>query len=296
LGLFMANTITLKRRIGSVKNTKQITKAMELVAASKMRRAQEFAHQGRAYRQAAHSLLTRLSKITEVDEHPLFVKRPVKTRLYVMITSNRGLAGAYNANIIRMHTKALQADKAAGIKSWVVTIGKQGANFIRRVEHADLYAAFTEIPDHPTANDVRPILNTIVDLYASKQVDDVQLMYTEFKSNLVQEATQLSILPAQYQEQEVEESPAMQLGSVTFEPSIEAVLDNVAERLIEVQIWQALLESIASEHSMRMIAMKNATDNATDLIDDLTLAFNTARQAAITQELAEITGGAEAIQ
>ena len=290
----MANTITLKRRIGSVKNTRQITKAMELVAASKMRRAQDAAHEGRVYRQAAHSLLTRLSMLTEVDEHPLFTKRPVKTRLYVIITSDRGLAGAYNANITRLHVRSMQADKAASIKSQVIAIGKQGAQFARRIENAELIAAYPAFSDHPTANDVRPVLNTVTELYTTKQVDDVQLLYTQFQSNIVQTAMQLSLLPAKFEPTDEAESEET-LQNVTFEPNIQAVLDNVTERLLEVQLWQALLESVASEHSMRMMAMKNATDNANDLVDDLTLEFNTARQAAITQELAEITGGAEAI-
>ncbi len=292
----MANTITLKRRIGSVKNTKQITKAMELVAASKMRRAQEHALGGRTYREFAYSLLTRLSAITEVAEHPLFVQRTVKSRLYIVITSNGTLAGAYNSNIIRMLTRAILEDQKAGIKSQVIAIGKQGAKFVRRIGEVDLVAAYTEFPDHPSANDIRPVLNTAIESYRSKSVDDVKVLYTQFKSNLVQEATPMSLLPARFDETEESANAKDNINNTTFEPSIEVVLDNVTERLLEVQVWQALLESLASEHSMRMMAMKSATDNATDLIDDLTLEFNTARQAAITQELAEITGGAEAIQ
>lgn len=288
----MANTITLKRRIGSVKNTRQITKAMELVAASKMRRAQEVAQAGRAYRQSAFSLLTRLSSITEVEEHPLFKKREVKNRLYVVITSNRGLAGAYNSNIIRLLGRSISADRSNGINSQVITIGKQGANFVRRLEGVNLIAAYPAFGDQPTANDIRPILNTIIEHFTAQKVDDVHMLFTEPKSNILQVATPLSLLPARFEATEDESS----LDSVTFEPSVQEVLDNVAVRLIEVQIWQAMLESIASEHSMRMLAMKNATDNASELIDDLTLEYNTARQAAITQELAEITGGAEAIQ
>ena len=290
----MANTTTLKRRITSVKNTKQITKAMELVAASKMRKAQEHAIHGREYREAAHSLLTRLSTITDVDQHPLFVKRPVKTRVYVVITSNRGLAGAYNSNIIRLLSRAILQDEKDGVKVKVIAVGKQVANFVRRIEDVELLAAYPGFGDHPTANDIRPILNMVVDMYAAAEADDIKLLYTNFRSNLVQEAKQLSLLPAALDEGE--ETPAETLNNATFEPSVQTVLDNVTARLLEVQLWQAMLESVASEHSMRMMAMKNATDNASDLIDDLTLAFNTARQAAITQELAEITGGAEAIR
>jgi len=288
----VANTIVLKRRIGSVKNTKQITKAMELVAASKMRRAQEFAQHGRAYREAAYSLLTRLSAITEVNDHPLFVKRDIKTRLYVVITSNRGLAGSYNSNVIRLLAKAIVEDSKAGVKSQVVAIGKQAAQFARRLEGVDLVAAYDGFGDQPTSNDVRPLLSSLSGMYADKKVDDVQLIYTEFKTNIVQIAKSLSLLPARFEATENVDS----LAQVTFEPSVAEVLDSVTERLLEVQLWQALLESLASEHSMRMMAMKSATDNASDLIDDLTLAFNTARQSAITQELAEITGGAEAMK
>lgn len=292
----MANTITLKRRIGTVRNTRQITKAMELVAASKMRRAQEHAKEGRIYRQAAYSLLTRLSKMNEAAEHPLFAKRPIRRKLYVVITSNRGLAGAYNANILRLLTHTIQADKKAGISAQVIAIGKQAANYTRRLQDVELLAAYPAFGDKPTANDLRPLLNTMTEMYTEKKIDSVQLLYTDFKSNLTQIATQLAILPAQIDPNEVEPVDDKALENVTFEPSIEAVLNNVTIRLLEVQLWQAMLESIASEHSMRMMAMKNATDNASDLIDDLTLEFNTARQAAITQELAEITGGAEAIK
>jgi len=288
----MANTITLKRRIASVKGTKQITKAMELVSASKMRRAQERATSGRTYRQFAYSLLTRLSMITEVEDHPLFVKRPVKTRLYIVMTSNSGLAGAYNANIIRMFAKMLIADEKAGIKSQVLSVGKKGAQFVRNIRQADLIAAYTDVGDSPDANDIRPILDTAADMYRDKKVDNVTLLYTQFKSNIVQEATELSLLPARFDKTDEQTG----ISNTTFEPSIEVVLDSVTERLLEVQVYQAYLESKASEESMRMMAMKNATDNATDLIADYTLEYNTARQAAITQELAEITGGAEALQ
>ena len=287
----MASTITLKRRIGSVRNTRQITKAMELVAASKMRKAQEHAQHGRVYREAAYSLLTRLSRITEASEHPLFAKRPVRTKIYIVISSNRGLAGAYNANIMRLLAKSILADSQAKVTSQVIAIGKQAANFARRLHGVELIAAYPAFGDNPSANDIRPLLNTVTKLYMDKQVDSVQLLFTEFKSNLSQIAKALSLLPAQFEDTGEDAT----LDNVTFEPSIEAVLDNVTIRLLEVQLWQAMLESIASEHSMRMMAMKNATDNANDLVDDLTLEFNTARQAAITQELAEITGGAEAI-
>lgn len=290
----MASTQILKRRIKSVRSTRQITKAMELVAASKMRRATEVAQQGRSYRKAAHELLSRLSTVTDIGDHPLYVKRPIITRLYVAITSDRGLAGAYNSNIIKMLTRAAQQDDKDGIKTKAIIIGNRGVQFIKRIEDIDLVAAFPGFGDHPTANDIRPVLTALSELYTTQQVDDVQLLYTVHQSNITQIATSMSLLPARV---DTSDPDAVEtLDDVTFEPSITAVLDNVTERLLEVQIWQAMLESIASEHSMRMMSMKNATDNANDLIGDLTLAFNTARQASITQEIAEVTGGAEAMK
>ncbi len=291
----MASTQILQRRIKSVRSTRQITKAMELVAASKMRHATEVAESGRSYREAAHELLSRLATVSDVKEHPLFIQRPVKIRLYIAITSDRGLAGAYNSNIIRLLTKAALADEAAGIKVQAMVIGTRGVQFVRRLEGIDLLAAYPSFGDQPSANDIRPLLSSAADLYATGKVDDVQLLYTQHVSSIVQTATALSLLPARL-EAGTSNEPVQKLDSFTFEPSVTAVLDNVTERLLEVQIWQAMLESIASEHSMRMLSMKNATDNANDLIDDLTLAFNTARQANITQEIAEVTGGAEAMK
>lgn len=287
----MASTITLKRRITSIKNTRQITKAMELVSASKLRRAQDYAVRSRAYRELAYELLTKLNAMPEVDRQPLFVKREVKNRLYVVVTSNSGLAGAYNANVLKTLAKALQVDRDTKVKSRVIAIGNKGAQFVRRLSEVELLSAFPALGDQPTANDVRPILNTIIEQYRDKLVDDVRVLYTVFKSTVVQEVQSLPLLPALVNPNETDNVIVS-----NFEPDVEAVIDQVATRLIEAQIWQAVLESLASEHAMRMVAMKNATDNAKDLIDDYTLALNTARQASITQELAEITGGAEALK
>lgn len=286
----MASTIVLKRRIGSIKNTRQITKAMQLVSASKLRRAQEYAQASRAYADLANELLTRLGGVSEVARQPLFAQRPVKTRLYVLITSNSGLAGAYNANVLKQLTNAVRTDQAAKVRSQVIAVGSRGAQFVRRIHEIELQATYPGFGDHPTANNVRPVLNTIVEQYRDQAVDEVCILFTKFKSTVSQEAQSQQLLPAQ-------PVGAQQTAATisNFEPDIETVIDQVATRLIEAQIWQAVLESLASEHAMRMVAMKNATDNAKELIDDYTLELNTARQAAITQELAEITGGAEAL-
>lgn len=286
----MASTITLKRRINSIRNTRQITKAMELVSASKLRRAQDQALASRDYRAAAYALLARLNQIQEVERTALFRKRPVKNRLYVVITSNSGLAGAYNSNVLKLFTQAVRQDEADKVKSHVITIGNKGAQFTRRLAGVELAAVYPAFGDQPTANDIRPILNTLVEKYRDEEIDEAVVFYTVFRSNISQEAVSLPLLPAHREEAEAGD------GFTNFEPDVETVIDAVATRLVEVQIWQALLESLASEHSMRMLAMKNATDNANELIGDYTLEYNTARQAAITQELAEITGGVEALK
>lgn len=286
----MASTITLRRRINSIRNTRQITKAMELVSASKMRRAQEQAQASRDYRTAAYALLARLNQIQEVERTPLFRRREVKNRLYVIITSNSGLAGAYNSNVLKLLTQSIRRDEDEKVKSHVITIGNKGAQFVRRVHGVDLQAVYPAFGDKPTANDIRPILNQLLELYREEKIDEAVVLYTVYRSSIVQEAVTLPLLPATREDAEPRE------GFMNFEPDVETVIDAVATRLIEVQVWQALLESLASEHSMRMLAMKNATDNANELIGDYTLEYNTARQTAITQELAEISGGVEALK
>jgi len=290
----MASTIVLKRRIGSIKNTRQITKAMQLVSASKLRRAQEYAAASRAYADLATELLTTLSGIREVEREPLFARRPVHSRLYVVITSNSGLAGAYNANVLKQLTSSLQADRDAKVHSQVIAIGSKGAQFIRRLAEVELLAVYPAYGDQPTANDTRPLLNTIIERYKAETTDEVRVLSTKFISTVSQTAESQQLLPAQAVQ--TADAGNVVAGTVSnFEPDVETVIDQVTIRLIEAQVWQAVLESIASEHAMRMVAMKNATDNAKELIDDYTLELNTARQAAITQELAEITGGAEAL-
>ncbi len=286
----MASTIVLKRKITSIKGTRQITKAMELVSASKLRRAQEQAVASRPYRDMAYDLLARLGDINEVERQPLFAKRAVKDRLYVIVTSNTGLAGAYNANVLKQLTIGLREDEDKKIKSHVISIGSKGAQFVRRLHDVDLMAAYPPLNDKPSVNDIRPILNTIIDHYKDGKVDEVRVIYTSFKSTVSQTVINLQLLPAT---SAAEESVNPDVSN--FEPDVETVIDQVAIRLVEAQVWQGALESLASEHAMRMLATKNATDNANDLIQDYTLELNTARQAAITQELAEISGGAEAM-
>ena len=288
----MASTRQLKSRVKSVKGTRQITKAMQLVAASKMRRAQEVANQVQLYSDAARELLTHLRSLPETFNHHLFMQRKVNARLVVLITSDKGLAGAYNSNVLKRYTNLLKDDQKAGIDTKTICIGRKASAFASRIKGADVIGAYDNFPERPTDNDLEPIVSTILNQFKSGDVDSVDVIYTEYKNSITQVASTRQLLPAGFEATTVSSSVAM----ASFEPSAEEVLEVATERLIAVQLYQAYLDSAASEQSMRMMAMKNATDNAGDLIDDLTLAMNKVRQAAITQELAEISGGAEAMK
>jgi F-type H+-transporting ATPase subunit gamma len=291
----MASRQQIKRRIGSVKNTKQITRAMQLVAASKLRRAQEAVVGPSAYANLAREILTRLRQLAADDsEYRLFTERPVKNRLLIVITSDLGLAGAYDANIIRRMIQEARADQQHGVKTSVVAIGRKAAHAASALAGVETEAVYQELPDRPSADKLRPILTSVVGLFADERVDAVDILYTHFASTIKQEVTLQRLLPAGFEEAELPDDIAR--ADADIEPSAEALLRAATLRLLEAQIYQAFLQAIASEHSMRMLAMKSATDNATDLIEDLTLVYNNARQAAITQELAEITGGAEAMK
>lgn len=288
----MPSTRQLKSRIRSVKSNKQITKAMELVAASKLRRAQDASRALATYALAARELLTQLGRVNNVQRFAFFKKREVKTRLIIMITSDRGMAGAYNANVIKQFVATLQADEKAGIKTEVICIGRRGAQFAARLKAVEVIGVYTGMPDHITANDFRPVLVAAVDRFIDELVDEVDVISTRFVNSFTQVAEMAPLLPAIFETAEV--SKDIQLA--TFEPSMEAVLEGATIRLLESQLYRALIDAKASEESMRRMAMKNATDNATELVDDLTLEMNKVRQAAITQELSEISAGVEAMK
>lgn len=296
----MANTTALKRRIGSVKNTRQITKAMELVAASKMKKAQVQALDTRDYRKSANGILSRLSTISDVALNPMFVTREVKNHLIIVITSDLGLAGGYDGNVIKFVTKKYEENNKNKIATSIVSIGRKGGQFFARINDIDVPSAYSMFSTNPKPADIRPIIVDAIRQYESGDIDKVSIVYTEFISNLSQVVKSIDILPAKIESEDDnkdnDKAEISELETAFLEPDIDAIVEDAVLRLIEVQLWQALLEALASEYSMRMVAMKNASDNAGDIIDDLTLEFNTARQSAITQEIAEIVGGAEAVK
>lgn len=288
----MPSTRTLKTRIRSVKSTKQITKAMQMVAASKMRRAQEAEKATLDYTKSANELLAYLASQGETDDHPLFAIRPIKRRLLIVITSDKGLAGAYNSNVLKQYLRELRVDTKEAIETQTITVGRKASQFVARLKNVDTIGTYDDLPDELEGSEFHSILTTAAKMYRDKTIDAVDVIYTEFVSSLTQLATVKRILPAGYTKTRVSES----VRTAIYEPSAEAVLEGVAYRLVGAQLFQSMLDARASEHSMRMVAMKSATDNASDLIDDLTLAMNKARQSAITQELSEISAGVEAMK
>jgi len=287
----VASLRQLKQRIRSVKNTKQITKAMQLVAASKMRRAQELDKASTPYSQAASELLTYFASQGVTRNHPLFVQRPIDTRLLIVIAADKGLVGSYNSNVLKAYIRELTADKKAGVKSETITIGRKTSQFATRLKDVKVVGVYEQLPDKPDGGALRSILDTARHQFVDGDVDAVDIIFTEFNSSIDQQVKVQRILPAGFTEMEV----SQEVREALYEPDVETVLNETVYRLIEAQIFQALLDGKASEYSMQMIAMKNATDNASELADDLTMAMNKVRQGAITQELAEISGGVEAL-
>ena len=291
----MPSTRALKTRIRSVTSTKQITKAMQLVAASKMRRAQETTKASAPYADAAGELLRRMAQQVATDNHPLFVRREIKRRLIIVIAADKGLAGACNSNILKKYLELLQRDDERGIENLTIAVGRKASQFATRLKDTEVIGTYEDLADRPSSVDFHAILTMATGMYARAEVDAVTLVYTDFVSSVTQTAQWQRLLPAGTPTAVNPTDMADSLEEATYEPSAREVLDFVAERLVSAQLFQAMIDARASEHSMRMLAMKNATDNASDLVDDLRLAMNKARQGAITQELAEISGGVEAM-
>jgi F-type H+-transporting ATPase subunit gamma len=282
----MASLQIIKRRIKSVKSTRQITKAMQLVAASKLRRAQSAATGPQAYTAAARQLLLDLSGQTATVGHPLFAVRPVKRALAIFIAGDRGMAGGYNANIIRALVRQMKATPA---EYSAIAVGKRAAMHVARAKDVNQIAAYDVEAGDPGADIALPVLSEAIRLFRDGQVDRVDIITTEFVSTVTQRVAVRQLLPVQLPE------GTKPTGEATMEPNPEALVELAVRRVLEAEMTQAILDARASEQAARMMAMMNATDNADDIIGDLTLVFNNARQAGITQQLTEISGGTEAI-
>ena len=288
----MASTQQLKSRVRSVKNTKQITRAMQMVAASKMRRAQDLTKASQPYTMAARELLTYLAAQGATDDHKWFTVRPVQSRLLIVIASDKGLAGAYNSNVLKTYVRELHDDDRQNIANKTIAVGRKIAQAATRIKDTEIVGTYEDLPDHLSGAEFRAILNTAKDMFESGAVDAVDVIFTRFVSSMTQNAEVVRLFPAGFvPTDEVSDS----VKEAKFEPDPRKIIDDIAYRLISARLYQALMDSRASEPSMRMLAMKNATDNASDLVDALTLEMNKQRQSAITQELTEISAGVEAM-
>jgi len=284
----MANPLELRRRIRSVENTRQITRAMQLVAASRMRRAQDAADAARPYAQEVLGLMHQLVAATGEDLLPPMLRtRPVEHSAYVVMTTNRGLCGALNTNTVRQAMEDVEESRASAEVS-VIVIGRRGRVALARL--VPMIAAFTDISDRPTAADIIPIARMVMDGYLAGDFDEVQIVYPEFVNTLTQRPKSLRLLPVVLP-QEADPRDA----DVIFEPDPATVLEALVPRFIETVLYETLLELTASEHSARMVAMRAATENASELIDALGLTYNKLRQAKITSEIIDIASGANAL-
>jgi len=289
----MPSTREIRRRIRSVKNIAKVTKAMETVAAAKMRKAQQQVLATRPYAQKSWEVLTHLARLSNTTAaHPLLQKRDGHKVGLLLITADRGLAGAYNSNMIRTAATQIAAWQAEGKEVSLVTVGRKGRDWMARhgpPQKADF--TFADLGGRPSAAAIGPVARIVLDEFIAGNFDMVYLGYTNFINTVRQEPVIRQLLPIT---PATAETPGT--ADYIFEPSPTAILDELLTGLTELQILQAIYEAIASEESARMVAMRNATDAANDLIADLTLSYNKARQEAITKELLDIVGGANALR
>lgn len=290
----MPSVRQLRRRIRSVENTAKITKAMSMIAASKMRRAQEMALQSRPYAEDMRNLLADLAAQPAPDDeeyiHPLLRSREIKRAEIVVITPDRGLTGGLHSRINRVVAEFILERQKMDIETSVISVGRKGRDFLVRTGQ-DVRAVFSDIGDRPELEDVRPIATLVNEAYSEERVDAVYLAYPDFVSTVTQRPIVqplLPVVPAELADKDM-------VGYI-YEPDPLTVMAALLPRFVDMQVYHAVLESVASEQSARMVAMRNATDNANDMVADLTLEMNKARQESITSELLDIVGGAAAVE
>lgn len=294
------STKDIKRRIRSVKNIQQITKAMETVAATKMRRSQDRALAGRAYAERAFLLLTQLARVLDVKKYPLLRKKSTERQLVILIATDKGLVGGLNTNLFRKMQDFLREQDSRGRSTDFIAIGKKAATFVQKKSRLLVHEQ-THMGDDFVPSDLLEITRMAIDAYTKGPYDKIIMAYTNFVSTLTQKPFIRGILPLTYEKlhdlgdlrddvvQKLQEQEVSENTRYLFEPSEERVLQDLLPRMIEAVIYHNMLEANASEHSARMMAMKNASDNAHELIDNLTLSYNRLRQENITKELAEIS-------
>jgi F-type H+-transporting ATPase subunit gamma len=284
----MASLKQIRRRIASVKSTQQITKAMKMVAAAKLRRAQENIIKARPYSLKLRDVIRDLAAYTEREQHPLLAVREPEKVAIMIVTADRGLCGSFNSNIIRRAVDVIKVEDTDDIR--LINVGRRGHDFFRKRGY-NIIQHHIELFRYLHFGNAASIGQSVTDLYIQQELDRVYLVYNEFKSAVQQRVIVEQLLPI------IPEPPGEGFAyDFLFEPSPAAVLDGILPLYVNVQLWRVLLESNAAEQGARMTAMENATENADELIDDLTLHYNKARQAAITKELLEVVSGAEGLR
>lgn len=287
----MAGGREIKTKIKSVQNTRKVTRALEMVSASKIRKAQDRMKASRPYARAMKQLIGHLAQANSEFQHPYLIERPAPKRVgYIIVSSDRGLAGGLNNNLFRKLLVEMRQWQEKGVEVDVVTIGQKATVFFRRLK-VQMLASVTHLGDNPEVEQLIGVIKVMLDGYTEGSLDRVFLAYNDFVNTMTQRAAfdQLLPLPAS------DDTIVKHDWDYIYEPDAESVLEHVLMRYIESLVYQAVMENVASEHAARMVAMKAASDNANKLIETLNLVYNKARQAAITQEISEIVGGAAAV-
>ncbi len=289
----MAGAREIVSKIRSVKNTKKVTKALEMVSASKIRKSQDLMSSSRPYARMIRQVVGHLSAANPEYRHPFMVEREAINSVgYIVISTDRGLCGGLNSNQNRLLVKHMQEQRNIGAAISMVTVGRKANQYFRNISGIEVVAHAAGLGEQPRLEDLIGVIKIILDSYRDGKVDRLFLCYTDFINTMTQQPVIAPLLPLP---EAKDEEQLLKTWDYLYEPEPRELLDYVLTRYIESLVYQAVLENLASEHAARMVAMKSASDNATDLIDELNLVYNKARQAAITQEISEIVGGAAAV-
>ncbi len=292
----MANLRDIKQRIVSVQSTSQITRTMEMVATAKIKKAQEKIESARPYSFAMMEVLGNVARYVQGASHPLLEEHAERTRvLVVTITSDRGLCGAFNSNILRITEDLIRAERAAEVETDIIAVGKKAIGYLR-YRGIEPVASYRDISDKPTFAEARSIASLIIPRYEAGELDAAYIVFNRFKNVAEQKPETYQLLPIEHKVVEAEEEAGGMHAEYLFEPTAAQVLEHLLPTYVETLVYRALMESAAAEQGARRTAMKSATDNASEMITTLTRSYNRARQAAITTEIAEIVGGAAALE
>jgi F-type H+-transporting ATPase subunit gamma len=287
----MAGAKEIRGKIASIKNTRKITKALEMVAASKIRKAQDRMRAARPYAEKIRKIIGHLREVNLDYKHPFTLERPVKSVGIVVISTDRGLCGSLNLNLFKATLIAVREAQSKGAKVYLCVIGSKALQFFRRLSGIEIAASVAHLGDRPHVKDLIGTTKVMLDFYRETKVDQLLLAHNVFVNTMTQRAVVSQLLPLQT----IDKDELQERWDYIYEPDSVEILDGILMRYIEAQVFQGAVENVACEMAARMVAMKSATDNAGKLIDELQLIYNKARQAAITKELSEIVGGAAAV-